>query len=276
MGTSVRFSRQRENSLGVPDDFDDEIHDELGDDRRPRLHRYKVPVKGLDPAHDGLKIAQLSDLHVGILTSHRFIRAAVKMAQAENPDLVVLTGDYVCYSPRFVGIFGEIVSGFNVPTLCVLGNHDYWTDGHGVMDALLHQHYTVLRNQHTRLYLRGAPLTVIGIDDGVTGQADVARAFRGVHQGDSRIVLSHLPSLIEPASSFGPCFTLSGHTHGGHVQIPQLTEALFRKLGAPYLKGFYRVGDSLLYVSCGIGSSSVPIRAGAPSEVAIFSLKAEE
>lgn len=254
----------------------DERERDAGDlmEKRPRLHRYNVPVYGLDPAHDGLKIAHLSDLHVGILTSHRFIRAAVEMAQAENPDLVVMTGDYVCYSQRFVGKFGEIVGGFNVPTLCVLGNHDYWTDAHGVMDALTHHQYTVLRNQHTRFMVRNSPLTVVGIDDAVTGQADVARAFRGVHSGDSRLVLSHVPSMFDPAAARGPALVVAGHTHGGHVQIPQLTERLFRKLGNPYLKGFYRTADSLLYVNCGIGSSSVPIRAGAPSEVAIFTLRA--
>ncbi len=242
--------------------------------KRPQLHRYTVPVCGLDPVHDGVKIAHLSDLHVGILTASHFIRAAVEMAQAEHPDLVVLTGDYVCYSPRFVGPFDEIIRGFDVPTLCVMGNHDYWTDAHGVMDALNHQHYTVLRNQHTRIQVRGAPLTIVGIDDAVTGQADVARAFRGIHQNDSRLVLSHVPSLLDRVSTYGPALMLAGHTHGGHIQIPKLTESLFRKLGNPYLKGFYRVGDTLLYVNCGIGSSSVPIRAGAPSEVAILTLKA--
>jgi predicted MPP superfamily phosphohydrolase len=244
----------------------------------PRLHRYTVPVSGLAPAHDGLKIAHLSDLHVGILTSHGFIRAAVEMAQTEHPDVVVMTGDYVCYSPRFVGPFAELISGFTVPTICVLGNHDYWTDGHGVMDALTLNHYTVLRNQHTRVNVHGAPLTVIGIDDAVTGQADVARAFRGVSPGDTLLVLCHVPSLVESVAtavaSRGQALMLSGHTHGGHVQIPKLTEHLFRKLGTPYIKGFYRVSDTLLYVNCGIGSSSVPIRAGAPAEVAIFTLKA--
>lgn len=241
---------------------------------RPILNRYVVPVSGLDPAHNGLKIAHLTDLHVGILTPHRFIRAAVEMARAEKPDLVVMTGDYVCYSPRFVGRFGEVVSGLDVPTICVMGNHDYWTDGHGVIDALTKQHYAVLRNQHTRLNLRGSPFTVVGIDDAVTGQADVARAFRGVHAGESRLVLTHVPSLADRIAEKGPAMVVSGHTHGGHVQIPKLTDRFFRSLGTPYVKGFYRVDDALLYVNCGIGSSSIPIRAGAPSEVAIFTLKA--
>jgi predicted MPP superfamily phosphohydrolase len=244
-----------------------------GRDRGPQLLRYTVEVPGLDPAHDGLRIAHLSDLHVGILTPHRFIRAAIDLARAERPDLVVMTGDFVCYSPRYVGDLDEVIRGIEVPTLCVMGNHDYWTDGHGVMDVFAHRGYDVLRNQHTRLTLRGAPLTVIGIDDAVTGQADVARAFRGIHAHDSRIILSHVPSLFDPIAARGPGLVLSGHTHGGHIQIPKLTARLFRSLGSPYVKGFYRAADAVLYVSCGIGSSSIPIRAGAPSEVAILTLR---
>ncbi len=249
------------------------IEETLRRPRLPVLHRYLVPVIGLDPAHEGLKIAHLSDLHVGSLTSHQFIRSAVEMAQAERPDLVLMTGDFVCYSPKFVPLLGQLVSGFAVPTVCVLGNHDYWTDGHGVAAELLHEQYTVLRNQNTRLWLKGAPLTIVGLDDAVTRQSDVHKAFSGVHPSDSRIVLSHVPSLIDPISELGPGLVLAGHTHGGHVQIPGLTNLVFRKLGQHYVRGFYRVRDSLLYVNSGVGSSSVPIRAGAPAELAILTLR---
>ena len=245
------------------------------DARRPLLRRYGLVVPGLDPAHDGLRVAHLSDLHVGILTPHSFIRNAVTMIQAEKPDLVVMTGDFVCYSQRFVGPFADIIAGFDVPTVCVLGNHDYWTDGHGVADALTHHGYDVLRNQHTQISIRHAPLSIVGIDDAATGQADAARAFRGVTAGGSRLILSHVPSQADRAATFGSGLILSGHTHGGHIDvIPGMTANLFRKLGAPYLKGFYRVGESMLYVSCGVGSSSVPIRAGSPAEVAILTLHA--
>jgi predicted MPP superfamily phosphohydrolase len=244
--------------------------------RLPVLHRYTVPVVGLDPAHDGLRVAHLSDLHVGSLTSHRFIRSAVELAQAEKPDLVVMTGDFVCYSPKYVPLLGGLVHGFEVPTVCVLGNHDYWTDGHGVTAELQREQYTVLRNQHTRLRVRGVPLSIVGIDDAVTRQGDVARAFRGLHRKDSRLILTHVPSLIEPIAEHGGGLALAGHTHGGHVQIPGLTDRIFRQLGYNYVRGFSRVGDSLLYVNSGVGSSSIPIRAGAPAELAIFTLRAAE
>lgn len=241
--------------------------------KRPVIHRYTVPVVGLDPAHEGLRIAHLTDLHVGSLTPHRFIRSAVELALAESPDLVLLTGDYVCYSPKHVPLLGGLLSGFTVPTLCVLGNHDYWTDGHGVAAELLHEHYTVLRNQHTRLVVRGTPLTVVGIDDAVTRQHDVARAFAGIHKNDTCLVLTHVPSLAGPIAEQTRGLVLAGHTHGGHVQIPGLTDLVFRKLGQEYVRGFYRVQDTLLYVNSGVGSSSVPFRAGAPAELAILTLQ---
>lgn len=240
----------------------------------PLLLRYEVPVPGLDPAHDGLRVAHLSDLHVGLLTPHSYIRRAVELAGAERPDLVLMTGDYVCYSPKFIERLGEVTAGLSAPTVCVLGNHDYWTSGSGVTQALTRNHYDVLRNQHTQIELRQVPLTIVGIDDAITGHADTARAFRGVPRHGSRLVLTHAPSLADAAAAHGSSLILAGHTHGGHVFIPRVTASLLARAGNPYLAGFYRVGESLLYVNRGVGSSSVPIRAGAPAEVSLLTLRA--
>jgi predicted MPP superfamily phosphohydrolase len=239
----------------------------------PRLHHYELEVPGLDCAHDGVKIAHVTDLHVGMLTSARKILRALHAAEAERPDLILLTGDFVCYNPKFVGRLEELVRGLSAPVYAVLGNHDYWTDGEGVRKALERSGYAVLRNSHSEITLRGAPFSVVGIDDAVTDHADLQRAFSGVRRRGSRLVLSHVPSLIEPASEYGEGLMLAGHTHGGHVHIPKITAGIAARLGSRYLKGFYRVKGSLLYVNCGVGSSSVPIRAGAPSEVAVFTLR---
>jgi predicted MPP superfamily phosphohydrolase len=241
--------------------------------RGPRLVEREVAVPGLDPAHDGLKIAHLTDLHVGMLTPDRKILRAVERAEACRPDLVLMTGDFVCYSPKFVGRLAEIVRGISAPVYAVLGNHDYWTDGEGVRHALERNGYGVLRNGHSEITLRHAPLSVVGIDDAITGHSDPRRAFRGARQGGSRIVLTHVPSLADRVAEFGPSLILAGHTHGGHVNIPRVTARIAARLGNRYLAGFFRVGESVLYVNRGIGSSSVPIRAGAPSEVAVFTLR---
>ena len=242
--------------------------------RGPRLLEHEVVVPGLDPAHDGLRIAHLTDLHVGMLTPDRKILRALSHAQTARADLVLLTGDFVCYSPKFVGRLQELTRGLGGPVYAVLGNHDYWTDGQGVRRALERNGYEVLRNENTEIMLRHAPLTVVGIDDAVTGHADSARAFRGVRAHGSRLIMTHVPSMADPAAAHGDGLIVAGHTHGGHVNIPKVTAGIAARLGNRYLAGFYRVGQSLLYVNRGIGSSSVPIRAGAPSEVSIFTLRA--
>ncbi len=244
----------------------------------PRLVERDVIVPGLDPAHDGVKIAHLTDLHVGMLTPARKILRALEMAQAARPDMLLMTGDFVCYSPKFVGRLAELTRGIEVPTYCVLGNHDYWTDGAGVRRALERNGLAVLRNGHSEIQLKHAPLTVVGIDDAITGHSDHRRAFAGVRPNhkspSSRIVLTHVPNLADRAAEYGPGLILAGHTHGGHVKIGSLTEKIAARFGNRYLAGFYGVNQALLYVNCGIGSSSVPIRAGAPAECAVFTLRA--
>src|SRR5438034_8247411 len=96
--------------------------------RSPRLFEHEVIIDGLDPAHDGVRVAHLTDLHVGMLTPDRRIRRAVELANAARPDLVFLTGDYLCYSPRFAGKLEALVGGLAAPTFATLGNHDHWTD----------------------------------------------------------------------------------------------------------------------------------------------------
>jgi predicted MPP superfamily phosphohydrolase len=244
--------------------------------RSPRLYEHEVVIDGLDEAHDGLRIAHLTDLHVGMLTPDDKILRAVEHAIATKPDLVLMTGDFVCYSPKFVGKLAELVRGIQAPVYAVLGNHDYWTDGQGVRLALERAGYAVLRNGHSEINIRHAPLTIVGIDDAITGHADHRRAFRGVRRHGSRIVLSHVPNLADRAAEYGSSLIVAGHTHGGHVKIPRVTARIARSFGNNYLAGFYRVGDSVLYVNCGIGSSSVPMRVGAPSEVAVFTLRAKK
>src|SRR4051794_2327241 len=93
----------------------------------PRVSRHEVRVRGLDPRHDGVRIAQLSDIHVGSLTPEAHVRAAIDAANAAKPDVVVLTGDYVCWRRHEVEMVAQQLGGLTAPrVLAVLGNHDYF------------------------------------------------------------------------------------------------------------------------------------------------------
>ncbi len=236
-----------------------------------------LTVPGLDPAHDGLKIAQLSDLHVGPRTPRERIRAAIARVNAWKPDLVTLTGDYLCRDEAGVGLMREQLGGIEAPCVAVLGNHDHWVDPRGAARALSAHGYAVLRNENTALTLRGAPFTVIGIDDLLTGEARPAKALAGAGEG-SRLALAHGPRTADLLRARGePLVCLSGHTHGGQIHLPLLTRFMLRTMAhEPYDRGLFRLGEVQLYVNRGVGNSAFRIRLGSDPEVALITLRAQE
>jgi predicted MPP superfamily phosphohydrolase len=239
----------------------------------PVAERVELTVPGLRPAHDGLRIAQLSDLHVGPRTPDALIRAALEAAARFQPDLVFLTGDFVSRRRSEVGRAREILGGLAGPTFAVLGNHDHWVDAGGTAAALRAQGYEVLQNAWTRIAVRGEPLAVVGVDDLLTRHADVGRAFRGVDD-PAPLVLAHGPKTADQLRHLGrPLVCFSGHTHGGQIALPIFTTLAFRLKDEPYLRGLYRVGDVQLYVNRGIGKTS-SFRLDAAPEVTLATLRA--
>jgi uncharacterized protein len=244
---------------------------------QPRAERPVFVVPGLDPAHHGLKVAQLSDLHVGKRTPPDRIRAAIAQVNAFRPDLVVLTGDYLCRERSGLGLMREQLGGLEGPVVAVLGNHDHWVDGPGAARALARHGYAVLRNQNTTLVLRNAPFTIIGVDDLLTNHARPSEALAGARRG-SRLVLAHGPRTADHLRQLGePLLCLSGHTHGGQVNIPGFTRFVLRALAhEPYDRGLFRLGAVQLYVNRGIGNSGFRIRLNSEPEVTLAVLHCPE
>jgi uncharacterized protein len=244
----------------------------------PRVREHEIRIAGLDPRHDGVRISQLSDIHVGSLTPPEHIRAAIDASNAADVDVVVLTGDYVCWRRReALDAEGQLAGLRAKRVLAVLGNHDYMTWGQGVTQALTANGYEVMKNQHTTVELNGAPLQVVGIDDPVTRHHDLEQAWKGVRRDVTTIALSHTPSLGPEISERGAQLILSGHTHGGQIYVPGVTDRIMRKIGLHYRSGRYDLPvDSTLYVTPGVGFSGVTHRVGdgTDAEVAVFTLRA--
>jgi uncharacterized protein len=243
----------------------------------PRVSEHEVRVKDLDPRHDGVRIAQLSDIHVGNLTPSSHVRAAVVAANAAEPDLIVLTGDYVCWRRHEAALAGDQLGGLRASrVLAVLGNHDYFTWGAGVQAALERNGYEVLKNQTTIAEINGAPLAMVGVDDPVTRHDDLDAAFAGAPPDVTRIVLCHAPDRAPKLALRGADVVLSGHTHGGQIYIKGVTDRIMKRVGLNYRRGMYEVGDSTLYVTPGVGFSGVTRRLGegTDAEVAVLTLRA--
>lgn len=244
----------------------------------PSPERVTFEVPDLDPAHDGLRVVQLSDLHVGPRTPAGTVRAAIERANAFAPDLVVLTGDYLSHSRSELWAMRDLLGGLVAPTVAVLGNHDVWVAPAQATAALRGHGYEVLENGWTTLRLRGAPLRIVGVGDHLTRREDVARATRGLPPGSAPLVLAHGPRTAEALRSLDrPMLCLAGHTHGGQINIPILTPLLLSALvREPYVRGRYRLGRVQLYVNRGVGMSGIRVRFNAPPEVTLATLRRSE
>ncbi len=237
--------------------------------------RTEVFIRGLDPSHEGLVVGQLSDLHIGSATPDERIHAAVEGMNALKPDIAVLTGDFVTVKKDSREKVGEMLGELKVQAFAVLGNHDHWTNADEVETSLEKRGISVLRNEHTKVRLKGAEFTVFGVDDSTTRSDDVGQTWKGAPTRGSRLVLTHTPTGVRKLPPWSDLLCLSGHTHGGQIHVSGITEAFFRRFGQPYLRGHYEVNGNQLYVNRGLGfgRGGRHMRVDSEPELALFVLR---
>lgn len=252
--------------------------------RKPRIEvRRFAGVEEHAETLSHLRVAHLTDLHFGRVTPIAVHRHAIELTNAEQPDLVVITGDFVCHSQLYLDSMMETLGMLDAPAIAVLGNHDYWSGAGEVERALTRGGIEVLKNQHTTITLRHQRLQVLGLDDAYTGHADRDKALKGLRRDIASIGLSHIAEEADALWYHGVPLVLSGHTHGGQVTFARLHElALGKLVGHKYVHGLYgkrksREGDhpqGAVYVGAGIGAAVMPLRLGdrGRRELAMFEL----
>ena len=248
-----------------------------------------------------IRVAHLTDQHVGRVTPMRIQELAIDMTNASEPDVVVLTGDFVCHSQVYLEDLTSLLKKFAAPVFAVLGNHDHWSGASGVRRALNRAGVECLDNANTSITLAGHQrLQIVGIDDAYTGHADVRRATRGLDPHLPTIGLSHIAEMADSLWYRGVPLILSGHTHAGQITVARLHELSIGKLaGHRYVHGLYgrrtkgpdeprtrtepipphpghqlRNKNGAVYVGAGIGAAVVPFRIGerAKREITLFEL----
>ncbi len=227
---------------------------------------------------ESLRIAHLTDLHVGRITPMHIQYEAVRITNATNPDAVVITGDFVCHSQLYLDALHDVIRRFRAPVICVLGNHDHWSGGKEVAWALRKAGAEVLSNANTVITLGHQRLQLVGLDDSYTGQANIHQAVKGLNPRYATLGLSHIAEEADGLWRYGVPLVLSGHTHAGQITVARLHEiAIGRLAGHRYIHGLYGQRDlnqGAVYVSAGIGSAVLPIRIGqrAKREITLFEL----
>ncbi len=235
---------------------------------RVAVNKLQVPVAGLPAALNGLRIALLTDIHLSESVPEELVRSAVALAQEAHPDITVLGGDYVTFGDRrFMEPAAAALAGLSAThgVFAVLGNHD---DDREMASALSKHHIEVLRDERTRIMVRGEALELIGLRFWSRQRELLERLVHGTT--GFPILLAHDPRRLGDAASLRVPLVLSGHTHGGQVRLPGLVALTSRKF--PVLSGLAFQDRTTLFVSRGIGTVYVPVRVNCPPEVSILDL----
>ncbi len=247
------------------------------------------------PLEHPVKIAVISDLHVGPYKSAAFVRRLVNQINALMPDIVLLDGDFVLSSdvtPEDLQALAPLkdlhpISG----TYAVLGNQD-----HGIFRSLLPQTspppdrstliaemlqslgITVLENGHATISLGTETLSIVGIDDPWAGKADIVSAFDNVLPNSPTILVAHNPDVVLDPLASRAQLIISGHTHGGQVRLPWIGALATLPIHIPqkFDEGIFTLqSGSTLAITRGVGESGPRVRFFAPPEVMLLTVETE-
>jgi len=249
------------------------------------LNRLDIPVAGLAAPFRGLRIGHLTDLHGGHHLPADFLDRAIDLTLREEPDVIVVTGDFIHKGYRHVDAVAATLRRLRAPlgVYAVLGNHDYSIRNSlgfrrhrglhtAVADALAGSGLRVLRNESVRLERGGAALLLAGVDDLWSRDCDPVRALGGLCANTPRVVLAHNPQTVHLLAEHRCDLMLSGHTHGGQVNWPGLGRFTLGKKARRLAAGLYRHQSTHVYVNKGVGWGSFRFRFNVRPEVALLTL----
>jgi predicted MPP superfamily phosphohydrolase len=243
---------------------------------RFQLSEVKIPIPGLPRDLDGLRIVQITDIHLSPFLSEPEFARAIDMANETRAHLALVTGDLISRrgDPLDACLRQLARLRADAAVLGCLGNHEVYT---GTSDYVASQGARIgidfLRSRARLFRFGGAALNIAGVDYQKFGRPYLRREERLIAHGATNILLSHNPDVFPVAASQGYDLTIAGHTHGGQVDFEILHQHVnVARVYTPYVAGLYQRGKSSVYVSAGLGTIGVPVRIGAPAEVSLLRL----
>ena len=242
----------------------------------PKVTHPVIAIPSLPPSWDGVRIAHLTDFHVGRFLDLDDVRGVIDTTLAEKPDLVVLTGDYVSRPEAITAEYGKLLATLEAPlgVFAVLGNHDHWTDAPRVTEMLRAAGIRLLANTHVVLRRGTARLCLAGVADLWEDDPSVERALAGVDEGVPRVLLCHNPDYAEAMPARPRVdVVFAGHTHGGQVKIPFGPRPRLPVKHKKYGSGLVEGPHCPVYVSRGIGMVGIPMRFNCRPEIPIITLR---
>ncbi len=221
-----------------------------------------------------LRIAVVSDTHLGYHHHEAWLRRVVHATNAVEPDLVLLAGDFVSNAAGMEQLapLRDLRSEYG--TFAVLGNWDYRVGAVDVRHAIERYGVEVLTNESIVLEVDGEPLRLIGLDDLWYGAPDWDAALTERKEGEATVLLAHEPDFVRAAEVHNIDLVVAGHTHGGQIRLPFIGPVgpLPTTLGRSFDQGLFSVGPTTLFITPGVGTSGTRARLFAPPEISLLTI----
>jgi uncharacterized protein len=241
-----------------------------------REYAARLPVRqaGIGDGDRTLRVAVISDLHLGVYKHEAWVARVVRAVNATEPDLVLIAGDTVSRmaGTKQFGPLRDLAPRYGV--FAALGNWDYRVGAVDVRHAIESTGVEVLTNESVAFEVDGHRVRLIGLDDLWYGDPDWDAALAERREGETTILLVHDPDAALGAEANGIDLTVAGHTHGGQIRLPFLgpVTPLPTDLGRRYDKGVFPIGPSTLFLTPGVGESGPRARFFAPPEISLLTL----
>ncbi|MBN1058105.1 metallophosphoesterase [Clostridium botulinum] len=232
---------------------------------------------------DTIKIAQISDIHLGEYYAIDKLEKLVNKVNSQNADIIVFTGDLFDNVSKFedTSKVAPILKKLNanIGKYAIYGNHDYGGGAKNIYKNVMEDSgFKILVNEQANVKLdSGKTMSILGLDDALLGNPDVEKTARNIKGSNYNLLLLHEPDLSDKFLSYNIDLILAGHSHGGQVKIPFLGEIVTPPLAEKYKDGLYNLNtkrNTQLYVNSGIGNTKVPFRFMNVPEASIFEIKA--
>ena len=247
----------------------------------------RLTLPHLTPAFNGLRLVQISDIHLGGWMNRQRLDRVVQLALDQPADVYLLTGDYLIgygWSPERAALLDEMAESLTplsqaAPVLGILGNHDVRSSARAVRDMFTRAGVVDLSNTVYTLR-RSAPsgeaeqFHIAGVDDYYTGKARLKRVLRRLPETGGAILLAHEPDYADISAATGRFdLQVSGHTHGGQIVLPGGAPFALPRYGRKYPSGLYRVGEMWQYTNRGVGMGRFAVRFNCRPEISVFVLE---
>lgn len=231
----------------------------------------------LHPVFDRFILVQISDLHLGTWMRSHHLEQVVSLVNAQKPDLIAITGDFVTYPPEEVR--PDLVKSLRrlhaaSGKVAVLGNHDHWSSPVLIREMLREAGVIELANTVFELSRGPRCLQVAGVDDYMEGNASLDGIIQDLRPEGCAILLAHEPDFAEVSAPTGRFdLQLSGHSHGGQIIFPWIGPLFLPSYARRYPRGLYRVEEMMVYTNRGLGTAEIPLRLNCKAEITVFHLR---